>query len=149
MQQLNQRHPDNYLLAMRILWAPIGLIIICWAILPESPWFHARRGNKEGALKAMKQLYGGIEGFDYEEEYGIIERTISHEREVNKGAPKYRDVFKGLNLVSIAPIGRTAVSDTPETNPVCCDALCLPAARRSCYHQHLLYVYVPHHATSS
>ncbi|WOO85967.1 MFS transporter fmqE [Vanrija pseudolonga] len=98
MQQLNQRHPDNYLLAMRILWAPIGLIIICWAILPESPWYHARRGNKEGALKAMKQLYGGIDGFDYEEEYGIIERTISHEREVNKGAPRYRDVFKGLNL---------------------------------------------------
>ncbi|KAL1404926.1 hypothetical protein Q8F55_008538 [Vanrija albida] len=98
MQQLNQRHPENYLLAMRILWAPIGLIIVCWAILPESPWYHARRGNKEGALKAMKQLYGGIEGFDYEEEYGIIEHTIAHEREINKGAPKYRDVFKGLNL---------------------------------------------------
>ena len=28
MQQLNKRHPDNYLLAMRILWAPIALMII-------------------------------------------------------------------------------------------------------------------------
>jgi SP family general alpha glucoside:H+ symporter-like MFS transporter len=47
MQQLNQKHPDNYLLAMRILWAPIGLMIIFWVFVPESPWFHARRGNKE------------------------------------------------------------------------------------------------------
>ncbi|TXT04812.1 hypothetical protein VHUM_04080 [Vanrija humicola] len=98
MQQLNKKHPENYMLPMRILWAPIGLIIICWAILPESPWYYARQGNKEKALKAMKQLYGGIEGYDFEEEYGIIERTIEHEREINKGAPTYRDVFRGVNL---------------------------------------------------
>ena len=30
MQQLNQKHPDDYLLAMRILWAPVGLMIIFW-----------------------------------------------------------------------------------------------------------------------
>lgn len=36
MQQLNSKYPDNYLLAMKILWAPIVVMIICckWAILP-------------------------------------------------------------------------------------------------------------------
>ncbi len=101
MQQLNQRHPDNYLLAMRILWAPIGLMIICWMFIPESPWFYARHGKKEKAMKAMRQLYSGVKGYDFEEEYGIIARTIEHEREVLQDEPKYIHIFKGLNLVSI------------------------------------------------
>lgn len=100
MQQLNQKHPDDYLLAMRLLWIPVGLMIIFWVFVPESPWFHARHGNKEKALKAMKQLYGNVEGYDFEEEYGIIERTIEHEREVLQEAPSYVHIFKGVNLVS-------------------------------------------------
>lgn len=98
MQQLNQKYPDNYLLAMRVLWAPIGLMILLWMWVPESPWFHARRGNKEAAMKCMRQLYGGIEGYDFEEEYGIIERAIEHENTVLSEPPKFAHVFKGLNL---------------------------------------------------
>lgn len=100
MQQLNQKHPDNYLLAMRVLWAPVGLMIIFWIFVPESPWYHARHGNKEKAMKAMRQLYGGVEGFDFEEEYGIIAKTIEHEMDQLQDAPRYIHVFKGLNLVS-------------------------------------------------
>ena len=100
MQQLNEKYPDNYLLAMRILWAPIGLMIVCWVFVPESPWFHARRGDKRKALKAMRQIYGGVKGYDFEEEYGIIARTIEHEREELHNQPRYIDIFRGLNLVS-------------------------------------------------
>jgi MFS transporter, SP family, general alpha glucoside:H+ symporter len=106
MQQLNQRHPDNYLLAMRILWAPIGLMILCWVLIPESPWFHARRGNKDKAIKTMKQLYGGIKGYNFEEEYGIIARTIEHERDQLQESPKYIHVFKGINLVGTSVLPR-------------------------------------------
>lgn len=107
MQQINARYPDQYLLAMRVLWAPIGLMIICWVFIPESPWFHARHGNKEKALKAMKQLFGGVPDYDYEEEYGIIERTIAHEREMLNDQPKFTQIFKGLNLVRGALFVRT------------------------------------------
>lgn len=100
MQQLNQKHPDNYLLGMRILWAPIGFMIICWVFVPESPWFHVRRGNKDKAMKAMRQLYGGVKNFDFDEEYGIIARTIQNEKEMLQEAPRYIHVFKGLNLVN-------------------------------------------------
>ena len=100
MQQLNKSHPDDYLLAMRVLWAPIGLMIIFWAFIPESPWFHARQGNKQLAMKSLKQLYGNVEGYDFEEEYSIIERTITHEREVLAHKPTYLDVFRGVDRVS-------------------------------------------------
>ena len=101
MEQLNRKYPDNYILAMRVLWAPIGLMILFWMFVPESPWFHARHGNKQKAMKAMRQLYGNIKGYDFEEEYGIIQRKIEHEREVLHEAPSYIHIFKGLNLVSI------------------------------------------------
>ncbi|KAH8819233.1 hypothetical protein F5884DRAFT_743652 [Xylogone sp. PMI_703] len=110
MQQLNQSHPDNYLLAMRILWAPIGLMIVFWVFVPESPWFHARRGNKEKAMHAMKQLYGGVKGYDFEEEYGIIARTIEHERELLQDGPTYVHIFKGLNLKRTLTVMILAVS---------------------------------------
>jgi MFS transporter, SP family, general alpha glucoside:H+ symporter len=100
-QQLNQKHPENYLLAMRILWAPIALMIVCWVFVPDSPWFHVRHVNKEKAIKAMKQLYGGVggvEGYDFEEEYGIIARTIEYEKELLQNELRYVDIFKGVNL---------------------------------------------------
>jgi hypothetical protein len=145
MQQLNQKHPTNYLLAMRLLWIPIGLMIIFWIFVPESPWFHARRGNKEKALKAMRQLYGGVEGYDFEEEYGIIERTIEHERDFLEEAPKYVHVFKGLNLVSASTLDegeRTWVKRLLETYTHGHDPRRMPATWRSRYHQHLFYLYV-------
>ena len=103
MQQLNQKHPDNYLLAMRILWAPIGAMIIFWFFIPESPWFYARRGEKEKAMKSLRTLFGGVEHYDFEEEYGIIARTIEHERMELVEEPKMIHIFKGLNLVSLVP----------------------------------------------
>lgn len=103
MQQLNQKHPDNYLLAMRILWAPIGSMIIFWIFVPESPWFYARRGDKDKAMRSLRQLYSGVEDYDFEEEYGIIARTIEHEKAQLEDNPRFIHIFKGLNLVSIVP----------------------------------------------
>lgn len=100
MQQLNTRHPDDYLIAMRVLWAPIGIMILCWLFVPESPWWLARKGDKAGTMKALRQLYGNVAGYDFEEEYSIIARTIEHEKEVLVHAPSYADVFRGFNLVS-------------------------------------------------
>ena len=101
MQQLNQKHPENYLIAMRILWAPIGFIILCWIWIPESPWFHVRRGNNEKAMKSLKSLFGGVKGYDFEEELAIIQNTVAHEREMLIHAPTYMDCLRGLNLASL------------------------------------------------
>jgi hypothetical protein len=144
MQQLNQTHPDNYLLSMRILWAPIGLMIICWVFVPESPWFHARHGNKEKAMKCMKQLYGGVKGYDFEEEYGIIARTIEHERGMLEDMPSYIQIFKGLNLVSASMLFKIGEHELKglETHPHRDGPCRRPAACRSRHHLHLLDLYV-------
>lgn len=100
MQQLNQKHPDDYLIAMRVLWAPIGAMIFFWVIVPESPWYHARRGNRDAAMRSLRRLYGNIADYDFEEEYGIITHTIEHENAMLGNRASYRDLFKGVNTVS-------------------------------------------------
>jgi SP family general alpha glucoside:H+ symporter-like MFS transporter len=70
-----------------------------WIWIPESPWFHARKGNKQGAMTSLRKLYGNVEGYDFEEEYSIIERTIIHERDILVHKPTYLDCFRGVNRV--------------------------------------------------
>lgn len=96
---LNKTHPTDWQIAVRALWGPVGLMLFCFLPLPESPWFYARRGDKDKAFKSMKTLYTGVEGYDREEEYGIMLRTLEHEREVAaKGIP-WLAIFQGTNRV--------------------------------------------------
>ncbi|KIX09569.1 uncharacterized protein Z518_00649 [Rhinocladiella mackenziei CBS 650.93] len=71
------------------------------ALVPRRPW-----GQKEG--------FEGYEAIiwrcDLEEEYGIIERTIEHEREVLQGQPRYVDIFKGPNLKRTLTVMLLAIS---------------------------------------
>ena len=138
MQQLNTKHPDNYLIAMRVIWGPIGIMGLCWAWIPESPWYHARRGNEAAALKALKRLYSGVTGMDLQEEYGIIVRTIEHERAMLPSRPRYIDVFKGLNLVGCSMLPALADHFSPETYNDCHDPCCGPTRFWLGDHWHIL-----------
>ncbi|KAJ5377257.1 uncharacterized protein N7496_004666 [Penicillium cataractarum] len=109
MQQLNESHPDNYITAVRIIWAPIGLMIFFFIFVPESPWFYVRRGDKEKAMKSLRWLYGNVEGYDFDEEYNIIAKTIEHEREALAAEPKYIHLIQGVNLKRTLTITLLAV----------------------------------------
>jgi SP family general alpha glucoside:H+ symporter-like MFS transporter len=50
-------------------------------------------------MTSLRKLYGNVEGYDFEEEYSIIERTIIHERDVLVHKPTYLDCFRGVNRV--------------------------------------------------
>ena len=100
IQVVNKKFPLFWQLPVYVVWGPVGAVLFFVAILPESPWYLARRGNKEAAFKALRRLYGNVPGFDVEEEYGIIESTLAHERQLNKNDAKWRDIVTGLNWVS-------------------------------------------------
>ena len=112
IQVVNKRFPLFWELPVYVLWGPIGIVLFLVMLLPESPWYLARRGNKEAAFKSLKKLYGNVPGFDSEEEYGIIERTLAHERRVldQTTDAKWRDVVTGLNWVCLR-IGEYFIAD--------------------------------------
>ncbi|GFZ52130.1 hypothetical protein JCM24511_09903 [Saitozyma sp. JCM 24511] len=99
LQISNQRYPLRYLLPIYVIWGPIASLLLCFFVLPESPWFHARRDNKEASIKSLRRLYQGIPGYDFEEEYGIIRRSLEHEKLQDGEARSltWKTVFTGLN----------------------------------------------------
>lgn len=103
MYQINKNFPTDYILALRVIWAPVGLIFFCFFFIPESPWFHVKRGNTEAAMKSLKQLYSNVDGYDFAEELAIIENTIVHEVNTVENAPSFKQVFRGNNLVRLRP----------------------------------------------
>ncbi|KAI1342327.1 maltose permease [Xylariaceae sp. FL0016] len=71
---------------------PILLLVF---FAPESPWWLARRGRKEEALRSIKRLSSKNE--DPQQKLAMIERTV--EIEANKGgSPTLLDLFKGTDL---------------------------------------------------
>ena len=101
MNFINKRHPLDWLLPVYIEFGLVGLMLVCFLIIPETPWFYGRRGNKEKALRSMKRLYSNIPGYDFEEEYGIIVRSIEHEKELLAQAKgmAWSQIFRGANGV--------------------------------------------------
>ena len=80
LQVANQKFPTFYRLPLYVCWGLSALMLVGILLVPESPWFYARHGRKADAMKSLGRLYGGIEGFSAEEEYGIIEMTLVLER---------------------------------------------------------------------
>ena len=99
LQITNKRYPDNYLLPIYVLYGIGGLLFFSILVLPESPWVYGRHNQKEKAFGVLKRLYGNIPGYDYEEEWAIIMRTLVHEKEEleRMGANSFTDLFTGLN----------------------------------------------------
>lgn len=87
-------------------------------------------------MKSLKQLYGGVEGYNFEEEYNIIALTIEHERMAFVKAPTYADVFRGTNRVSLGMLGprpwRAHQCPPPETYFDGHDPIGLWSIGRSC-----------------
>ena len=114
LQVANAQYPDFYLLPIYVCWGLSAMILISITVIPESPWQLARHGKKAAAMRSMQRLYGGIDGYNVEEEYNIIVQTLAHERaelEAQKTVA-WRDVLQGRNRVSASTEGSLLPAET-------------------------------------
>ncbi|KAJ5254011.1 hypothetical protein N7524_011191 [Penicillium chrysogenum] len=76
---------------------PIPIMIGC-LFAPESPWWHVRQGNVQGARRALQRLTSSNDpSFDPEETIAMIQHTNELEKSFSSGTT-YWDCFKGTNL---------------------------------------------------
>ena len=114
LQVVNQKHPDFYLLPIYTMWGLAGIMIVCIIVVPESPWFLARRDRPEAAKKSLRRLNGTVPGYDVDLEYEIIKRTLAHEQLVLSQADvgALRDCITGSNgrrtllIVCLSSVGQ-------------------------------------------
>lgn len=77
----------------------VGLMIIIYAIVPESPWWCANAGRHDQGKAVLRRLNGKISSYDVDEEYEIILRTVALEKEAAVAANNlnFTAIFKGVN----------------------------------------------------
>ncbi|KAK6903354.1 hypothetical protein I203_106857 [Kwoniella mangroviensis CBS 8507] len=100
LQVMSTYAPENFRTPIYTQWSQIGIMLIIYIFLPESPMWCASRGLEERAKNTMRRIYRGVEGFDVDEQYQALALTIAHEKEVAMatGKDKWYAIFQGHNL---------------------------------------------------
>ncbi|OWT36126.1 sugar transporter [Cryptococcus neoformans Bt1] len=108
LKVLADQQPYNFLDLIYTEWAMIGIMIMVYLYLPESPWWCANHDKHDRGRAIVERLNGGIEGYDVDFHYSLIKKTVDNEkaqkraalgadRGVLKGLWDCREVFTGAN----------------------------------------------------
>ena len=93
-------HPLAWRRAVYSEWVPVGLWLIAFIWVTESPWYYARKHDDAKAKKVMQTIYGGAPGYDVDLEYSVMRIEIEHEEALRQSqkVSTYREVLTGANL---------------------------------------------------
>ncbi|KAI8312025.1 MFS transporter fmqE [Colletotrichum sp. SAR11_59] len=111
LQSLNKADAYNYLKPIYTQWAQIGLMLLIFVFLPESPAWCVTSGHEERAKKGLVWLNRGVEGFNLEQRYQALLMTLEHERAVAAAQrrEKWHAIFRGTDGIRTQHyIGMTA-----------------------------------------
>ncbi|KAH7109312.1 putative MFS alpha-glucoside transporter [Dendryphion nanum] len=99
LNSLNMNNPHNYLNPLYSQWAQIGLMLIIYIIIPESPAWCVTAGKMERAKKALLYLNRGLENYDVDKQLEIIVLSIEHERAlaIEQRREKWYNIFRGTD----------------------------------------------------
>jgi SP family general alpha glucoside:H+ symporter-like MFS transporter len=97
---INTNSPYNWRLPVYTQFGMIGLAIIIYIFLPESPWWLVSKGRLEDARKILQKKNSSVPGYDLDAELGIIVHTIELQRQEAKLAKLEGplSMLQGLNL---------------------------------------------------
>jgi MFS family permease len=98
LQVMSTYDPDNYLTPVYTQWSQIGLMLIIYLVIPESPaWFASKGRAKEAqAKKVLRLLYKGVPDFNIDHHYQLLVLNIEHERAIaaEQRNEKWYAIFK-------------------------------------------------------
>lgn len=97
-------HPLDFRMPIYTQFGMIGIAVLIFLILPETPWWLARKQKLDKARKVLTFMSKGIEGYHVEEELAVILHSIASEEQKRAAMPskfamlKNMDMFRGLDL---------------------------------------------------
>ena len=99
LQHLSKTNPTNYLTPIYTQWAQIGIMILIYVFVPESPAWCVNAGKFEQAKKQLLWLNSRVQNYDLERQFQILVMAVEHEREVaaEQRREKWYGIFQGTN----------------------------------------------------
>lgn len=99
LQHLSKDDPTNYITPIYTQWAQIGLMILIYVFVPESPAWCVNAGKHDQAKKHLLKLNRGVPNYDLERQFQVLVMAVEHEREVaaEQRREKWYAIFQGTN----------------------------------------------------
>ena len=97
LQVYNQNDPTNFRDPIRIQFLLIGILIVIYVFLPESPWWQVQKGKIEPARASLRRIHGQHSVFNVDEELEIMYNTVEEERKHGKRSSLGFGILKGIN----------------------------------------------------
>lgn len=99
LKVLADQDPYNYLTPVYTQWSQIGLMLLVYLVVPESPTWCVNAGKLDRARAALRTLHRGVEGYDEEQHVQLLVLAIDHERAVaaEQRREKWYAIFKGTD----------------------------------------------------
>ncbi|KAK3216574.1 hypothetical protein GRF29_1g242230 [Pseudopithomyces chartarum] len=99
IQTMAKRKPYHWLEPIYTQWAQIGIMLIVYIFLPESPAWCVGANQLERAEKALLKLNGNIPGYDVHQQVQVLSLAVEHERSVaaEQRREKWTAIFRGTD----------------------------------------------------
>ncbi|KAM6516456.1 hypothetical protein FALCPG4_014639 [Fusarium falciforme] len=96
---LNKTHEMDWLIPIYTQWAQIGLMLLIYVFLPESPAWCVGRKNYERARKAMQQLHGRVPDYNIDQQLQVLILAAEHEEAVaaEQKRQSWVSIFRGTD----------------------------------------------------
>ncbi|KAM0421157.1 hypothetical protein ACHAPT_011049 [Fusarium lateritium] len=97
LQVMLEKDPDNYLTPVYTQWSQIGLMIIIYVFVPESPAWCASKGKEAQAKKNLHRLNWDVEDYDVDHQYNLLLINVEHEQAIaaEQSREKWYNIFRG------------------------------------------------------
>ncbi|KAM0334537.1 hypothetical protein ACHAQA_001567 [Verticillium albo-atrum] len=101
MQFMSDSAPNDWLTLVYTQWGHVGLMLIIFIVIPESPSWCILRGKMELAKKNLRTMYWRVHDIDIDYQYNLLASNIAHERDVSRHqkSENFLDLFRGSDRI--------------------------------------------------
>lgn len=99
LQRMAAKKPYHWLEPVYTQWAQVGLMLIIYLFLPESPAWCVTANQIDRAKRELRKLNGNVPGYDIDEQVNILVLAVEHERDVaaEQRREHWTAIFRGTD----------------------------------------------------
>lgn len=109
LQMISRESLMMWLTPVYTQWAQIGIMLMLYIFLPESPVWCVGQGRFDQAKRELMKLNRGVKNYDVDRQFDIIACTVEHEKEIalEQKNTHWYSIFRGVDgfrtIISLWP----------------------------------------------
>ncbi|GFF58797.1 general alpha-glucoside permease [Aspergillus udagawae] len=99
LQHLSRSDPTDYLTPVYTQWAQLGIMLIIYVLVPETPAWCVSAGKLDRAKTELLKLHRGVKDYDADHQLQVLVLAVEHEHAVaiEQRREKWYAIFSGTD----------------------------------------------------